>query len=62
MCLNVCVCALQTSDTYATPNRCIERVSPASFRLSVQSSVPLANLHQPTTFPLLFRSFADRAT
>ena len=62
MCLNARVCAPQTSDTHVTPNRCIERVSPASFRLSVGSSLSLANLHQPSTFPLLFRSFADHAT
>jgi len=62
MCLNVRVCVLQTSDAHATPNRCIERVSPALLCLSVGSRLSLANLHKTSTFPLLFRSFAHYAT
>jgi hypothetical protein len=62
MCLTACVCARQTSDIYATSHRCIERVSPASYRLSVGSSLSQANLYKSITFPLLFRSFTDRAT
>ena len=62
MCLTACVCARQTSDIYATSYRCIERVSPASYRLSVGSSLSQANLHKSRIFPLLFRSVADRAT
>jgi hypothetical protein len=62
MCLTACVCARQTSGIYAMSHRCIERVSPALYRLSVGPSLSQANLYKSSTFPLLFRSFADRAT
>ena len=62
MYVTACVCARQTSDIYATSHRCIERVSPASYRLAVGSSLSPANLYKSRTFPRLFRSFADRAT
>lgn len=62
MCLTACVCARQTSDTYVPSHRCIERVSPASYRLSLGASLSQTNLYQSRTFPLLFRSFADHAT
>ena len=62
MYVTACVCTRQTSAMYATSHRCIERVSPASYRLAVGSSLSQANLYKPSTFPLLFRSVADRAT
>jgi hypothetical protein len=62
MCLTAYVCARQTSDIYATSHRCIERVSPASYRFVVGPSLSQANLYKSSIFPLLFRSFADRAT
>lgn len=62
MYVTACVCTRQTSNIYATSHRCIERVSPASYRLAVGSSLSQANLYKSRTFPLLFRSFADRAT
>jgi len=62
MYVTMCVCTRQTSDIYATSHRCIERVSPASYRLAVGSSLSQANLYKSSTFPLLFRSVADRAT
>jgi hypothetical protein len=62
MYLTARVCARQTSNIYATSHRCIERVSPASHRLAVGSSLSQANLYKSSIFPLLFRSFADRAT
>ena len=62
MYLTACVCAGQTSDIYATSHRCMERVSPASDRLAIGPSLSQANLYKSSIFPLLFRSFADRAT
>jgi hypothetical protein len=62
MYLTACVCARQTSAIYATSHRCIERVSPASYCLAVGSSLSQADLYKSSTFPLLFRSLADRAT
>jgi hypothetical protein len=62
MYVTACVCTRQTSAMYATSHRCIERVSPASYRLAVGSSLSQANLYKSSTFPLLFRSVADRAT
>ena len=62
MYLSARVCARQTSDIYATSHRCIERVGPASYCLSVGSSLSQANLRKSITFPLLFRSVADCST
>jgi hypothetical protein len=62
MYVTACVCARQTSAIYAISHRCIERVSPASYRLAVGPSLSQANLYKSRTFPLLFRSFADRVT
>ena len=62
MYVTACVCARQTSDIYAMSHRCIERVSPASYRFAVGSSLSQTNLYKSNIFPLLFRSCAERAT